>query len=279
MDAVFFLRSYGDFVVAMYTLRGNSNAGSLQLYASRHLEPLHAALPEDKPEVCFFDIGIRRGILGGFTNKHFATVATLRELFTWRKWIKQLPGLSHTYFYLEQWRRKWLASLFAGKHFRCVHNGGNIYHSYSNFSGGSSLHFASPQIKPGDTILVFPDSRKTSKALPAGIVSSIRSACDGVYNVAVAQFGTPEHGTIEQDIPKQYYNSFEALVKLVRTADFIISSDSLPAHLAQLCQKPHWVIYPRTVNHEWLTPHAASEKHYCCFDEMEKLKSFLTGTA
>ena len=45
MDAIFFLRSYGDFMVALYALTNKKDGRFLNLYASQHLQPLYKALP------------------------------------------------------------------------------------------------------------------------------------------------------------------------------------------------------------------------------------------
>jgi ADP-heptose:LPS heptosyltransferase len=278
MDAIFFLRSYGDFIVAVNAVRNDDQEEGKTMYVSQHLRALYNALPTGyRPRVQFIDLGIRHNILAGFTNRYLFTTAAVKELFTWRRVVKALP-VNVSAIFLEQWRRKWLASLFAGTPLRAIHSRGNIYHSYATFFNSTPADFSFQQPGAGSSILVFTDSRKRSKALPDTVVKMIGAFCHHRYNVTFANFGAAaKRSQDDRSLSYRSYNNFEELTGLVRSADFIISSDSLPVHLAQLFEKPHWVIYHGPVNQEWLTPHALQHGHYCVFSDMEKLKSFLTG--
>ena len=137
MDAIFFLRSYGDFMVALYALTNKKDGRFLNLYASQHLQPLYKALPHGLiPEttiIRFVDLGIRNDLLSCFTNKFFFTSAAVKELIALRKCIHVLDKDASNEWYLEQSKRKWLPGLFSGKFFRSIHEGGNVYRSYENF--------------------------------------------------------------------------------------------------------------------------------------------------
>ena len=58
------------------------------------------------------------------------------------------------------------------------------------------------------------------------------------------------------------YSNFIDLVQIIKKADFIISSDSLPVHIAELYHKPHWILYNHKINTNWLTPSSSSLNYY-----------------
>ena len=63
------------------------------------------------------------------------------------------------------------------------------------------------------------------------------------------------------------YSNFTDLVEIIKKADFIISSDSLPVHIAELYHKPHWILYNHKINRNWLTPSSSSSNYYSTFEQ------------
>ena len=72
-----------------------------------------------------------------------------------------------------------------------------------------------------------------------------------------------------------YYDTFNQLALLIQDYDFIISSDSLPVHMAYYFNKPHWVIYNKKVNTEWLTPYCIEHKTYSLFNNLDILLNYV----
>jgi ADP-heptose:LPS heptosyltransferase len=70
---------------------------------------------------------------------------------------------------------------------------------------------------------------------------------------------------------KVYYSSFGKLIELIKASDYVISSDSLPVHLAFYLGVPHYILYPKKVNKNWLTPYAKVNKTYGIFEAHENL--------
>ena len=68
----------------------------------------------------------------------------------------------------------------------------------------------------------------------------------------VARFGTD-------------YTNFEELIDLIQASDYIYTSDSLPLHLAYLCRKPHFILYPEGGKQDFFTPDALASKSFCSF--------------
>ncbi len=298
MDALFFLRSYGDFIVGLIALKNNKGPHLLNVYASKHLQPLYESLPDgSKPEVNmhFVDLGIHNAIMGCFTNRFLFSLTGVKELIALRRSVKSINnGGAIKTWYLEQYRRKFLPALFAGTHFESIHHHGNIYDSYRSFFKQSYYHAGDRTSKKEKqpVIIVFPDSRKAEKKLPLTLIDKISVSCEDRCICRIADFATFKgyesgNGNVhyakdispaEKKIVNEVsYHNFAELIALIQAADFIISADSLPAHLAQFLNKPHWILYNQKTNIEWITPYAQERGTYSCFHEFEKLALFLKG--
>ncbi|WP_204276692.1 hypothetical protein, partial [Klebsiella aerogenes] len=74
MKAQLFLRSYGDYVVALASQQILPTSSSLLWIVSDHLKPLHEALTphlhNPQPSIHFLPLGIKKGLLSFFTNKY-----------------------------------------------------------------------------------------------------------------------------------------------------------------------------------------------------------------
>ena len=82
----------------------------------------------------------------------------------------------------------------------------------------------------------------------------------------IAKFGALKNEN-SQSTSQIAYSDFKALVLLIRDCDFVISSDSVPVHIAEFLEKQHMVIYNDKVNYNWLTPFAKIHHMYTTFKE------------
>jgi ADP-heptose:LPS heptosyltransferase len=121
-------------------------------------------------------------------------------------------------------------------------------------------------------IIVFPDSRKKEKSFPETLNQKIIKGLNNIQ-VQIAKFGKENNVDGSKDII--YYDNFSQLAQLIKNTDFIISSDSLPAHLAYYFNIPHWIIYNKKVNTEWLTPYCKENHNYSLFYEMDNLFNYV----
>lgn len=249
-NSLIFLRSFGDFAMALSILRRSAVAKDWIFYASVHLEPLYKELlpflPALSLDIRFIDIGIKKNVFGYFTNRHSIEWYSMIELLNLKKVLRSLEGNIH----FEQRRKQWFVAPVLGKIYPYVHdNRQNIYQSFCEvfdvpyrsllFTDGAHL----PQ-----NILILPESRKASKAIPKNVIESYASAYrEKGAEVITAFFRQP--GLVS-------YHNFTELIELIRSADMVITADSLPAHLAQLLGKPHQIYYKGSVNEEWITPYA-----------------------
>ena len=277
MDSLLLLRSFGDFVIAINAAQTTAPSSQKKLIASVHLQALYVAikpyLANQNIPIQFVDLGIERPLYSAFTNRYLISKQSVKELRALKKMLENNKSI----FYLEQSRRLLLLSLYTQQNFKSIHSSGNIYYSYQQ-AFGSNLSFnvefaysnfqinatnnqnnfqrniAASDFPSAKNMLVFPDSRMQKKELPIGWLNELtQGLTNTAKNLTIARFGNNQ-------IPTQLsYKNFNELVALIVNADAIISSDSLPAHLAQLLHKPHAVVYTSKINKEWITPYAHQE--------------------
>jgi hypothetical protein len=235
MRRVFLLRAYGDFAIAVQALPSSD-----QIVASLHLKPLYNALLSrgciPARSIDFVDFGITGSQLNLFTNKEFLRVDTLRQLSKIKEYIHVNTGSND---FVEQSARLSLLNFYTDHSFQALFETGKpVYEAYGLPSRGLG----------GDkeNILIFPDARLKKREVPYSILAQIEGR--------VVRFG------------KDYQN-FEELIDLIQSADYIYAADSLPLHLAYLCSKPHYILYPEGGKLDFFTPDALASGSYSTFNQ------------
>lgn len=253
--SLIFLRSYGDFAMALSVLRHSTAAKNWIFYASIHLEPLYKDLANEFPELelnlQFIDLSIKKNVLGYFTNRHSIEWYSMIELLNLKRVLKQLRGEIH----FEQLRKQWFIAPILGKTYPYIHD--NTINIYESFCRKFDVPYASLLFdKPASIkkVLILPESRKPSKALPFSFVEELTQHFEqkGI-KVTTAFFKKPNVAS---------YYSFKELIQFIGAADYIITADSLPAHLAQLQSKPHFIYYENKMNGEWITPFSKANQTF-----------------
>ncbi len=262
MKTLFLLRSYGDFIIALSQAVFSKNP--VRLVASIHLEELYTAvlpfLPPHFFSIDFVDIGIDKGLLRSYTNRYFISKQSLKELQNLTLTIQNLAkdSTETDSFFLEQKRKSFFTRSITRTHFSWVHESGNIYDSYKHFFAPLQDKDAGEkkmiQLKD-KRVLIFPDSRLKKKQITATALKNI------VLNLQ-QQNAEVDTAIFKKPFSEKSfgYHDFKSLVQLIAGADCIISADSLPAHIAQLLQKPHQIAYAKTINQEFITPFAQMNK-------------------
>ncbi len=235
MRRVFLLRAYGDFAIAVQAL-----AATDVIVASLHLKPLYDALMSrgciSPRSIDFVDFGITGSQLNLFTNKSFFSIDTFRQLSKIRKYVRANPSSSD---FVEQSARLGLLNFFMGHSFKAIFETGEpVYAAYGLPAQGL--------VRNGDKVLILPDARLPKRVIP----SSILARMDG----QVARFGSD-------------YASFEELIDLIQAADYVVTSDSLPLHMAYLCRKPHLILYPDGGKQDFFTPDALASGSFSTFSQ------------
>jgi hypothetical protein len=235
MRRVFLLRAYGDFAIAVQALPSSD-----QIVASLHLKPLYDALISraciSPRTISFVDFGITGSQLNLFTNKDFLGIDTLCQLSKIKKYTRANPGALD---FVEQSARLGLLNFCTGHSFQALFEMGRpVYEAY----GLSSRALGE---KKGN-MLIFPDARLSKRIIPPSILAQIEGR--------VVRFGKD-------------YTNFEELIDLIQSADYIYAADSLPLHLAYLCRKPHFILYPDGGKQDFFTPDALASGSFSTFSQ------------
>jgi ADP-heptose:LPS heptosyltransferase len=130
-------------------------------------------------------------------------------------------------------------NFFTGHSFQSIfETGAPVYAAY----GMSALGLE----RKAGKVLILPDARLHKRIIPSSILARI----DG----RVARFGVD-------------YTSFEQLVELIQESDYVVSADSLPLHLAYLCRKPHFILFPDGGKLDFFTPDALAAGSFSTFSQ------------
>ena len=235
MRRVFLLRAYGDFAIAVQAL-----AATDVIVASLHLKPLYDALISQgciaPRAIEFVDFGITGSQLNLFTNKAFFSIDTFGQIAKIKQYLRANPGYID---FVEQSARLSLLNLFTGHSFNAIfETGAPVYAAYGLPALGLE--------RKGDKVLILPDARLPKRIIPSSILSRI----DG----RVARFGAE-------------YSNFEQLIDLIQASDIVVTADSLPLHLAYLCRKPHFILYPDGGKQDFFTPDALASGSFSTFSQ------------
>jgi hypothetical protein len=272
------LRAYGDFVIALHLAAKNQLSIPIRLIASAHFEPLYKALPIELPanlSIQFVPFHIQHNIMGCFTNRYLINPSTLKELQAVKQFIKANP--TEGQYYLEQQKRSGLVSLFCNHSFKSIIQVQNIYQGYADFFGASIDPLANSSM-PTDIsskkVLIIPDARLAKRKITNDLLELINNDWEMKgATTTIAYFGKPSND-IPSHLKTNQYQNFDELVRLIQSQDIIIGSDSMPIHLAQLLGKPHYIVYPHWVKHQFFTPFALKHQSYFTFEEMAARQSF-----
>jgi ADP-heptose:LPS heptosyltransferase len=258
------LRSYGDYVILLNSLRNTTIKQPIHLIVSSHLQLLHDALKLDFPNnihISFANFTIQNGILSFFTNKHFFSLATIKELISLRQYFKNKKNENY---FIEHRQKSFLLQFFLAIKLKFIYSKDNVYNCFNNFFEVQPVlnEHQSFTLNSSSTVIIFPDSRKRNKIIDEKTISTLVMALDqkGVqYKIATFSAGIENKKEMLNEIS---YSNFIDLVEIIKKADFIISSDSLPVHIAELYHKPHWILYNHKINTNWLTPSSSSLNYY-----------------
>jgi hypothetical protein len=252
MHRLFLLRAYGDFVILLQTLLASPQKNKYSLIASKHLQPLYQELALvidlSSIQIQFINFGITNTQLSLFTNKHLLSLNTLNELKHIEKFVKQNPN-NEEQDYVEQTTRIKAINFLTGLEFKAMIEPDSIYSNYSNFFMNSTKK--DYQTKQLNNILILPDARLKKRVLKIDLIESINNHYTAKgKKINIARF---KNKIVEEDF---VYNNFKDLIQYIQEADFIIAADSLPIHLCELFNKPHFMLFPNGHLRNFITPYA-----------------------
>lgn len=284
--ALVFLRSFGDFTIAISVLRKSVLLEGYVFYASKHLEPLYLDLKESLPDIDlnihFIDLGIKKKVFGFFTNKHSIEFNSFKELMNLKRWINSdirlTEGSKDQILCFEQRRKQWFIAPYMGKTFPYIHKKSrNIYQSYFQHFGVEPglLSIQNPAPTKLKKILVLPESRKPSKSFKPLFIHQLTKSLLGKGLEVTTGFFKKLPFQTEGKIA--VHVAFADLINLIKDADLVVTADSLPAHLAQLLGKPHFVYYEAKPNQEWTTPFCNLNNAYGVIGDLSSLQTYIAA--
>ena len=258
MHRLFLLRAYGDFVILLQALLESPQKNKYSLIASKHLEPLYEELALvidlSSIQIQFIDFGITNTQLSLFTNKHLLSLNILNELKQIKNFVKQNPN-NEGRDYVEQTTRIKAINLLTGIEFKAMILPNAIYSNYGNFFMNTTKK--DYQTRQLNNILILPDARLKKRILKMELIESIKKHYTGNgKKIDIARF----KNKINRD--DFVYNNFKDLIKYIQEADFIIAADSLPIHLSELFNKPHFMLFPNGHPRNFITPYALDNNSF-----------------
>ncbi len=264
MERIFLLRAYGDFVIALQAIAKIKR--SIHIIASDHLAPLYHALRTADAiptlQIEFIDLGIQHGQLNFFTHKHLFSLDTFKQLSRLKSFIKDHPnrdGLD----WIEQAIRLAAFNFLMGHRFKAVvPKDAKVYQAYDQWLSTASTQENVDRMKTemasdkSNHILIFPDARLEKKAISNLTIAQLcKHDAHNNANFKIARFNNFNKGELS-------YGNFDTLIHLIQSADYIYTSDSLPAHIAQLLSIPHTIVYTYQGVNRFCTPYALQHQSF-----------------
>jgi hypothetical protein len=258
MHRLFLLRAYGDFVILLQALMQSPQKNKYTIIASKHLQTLYEELASfidlTSIQIQFINFGITNTQLSLFTNKHLLSLDTISELKQIKKFVKLNPN-KEGQDYIEQTTRIKAINFLTGIEFKAMIEPDSIYSNYNNFFKNTTKK--NYQYKEINNILILPDARLKKRVLNIDIIESIKKYYTAKgKKINIARF---KNKILEDDF---VYNNFKDLIKYLQEADFIIAADSLPIHLSELLNKPHFMLFPNGHPRNFITPYALNNNSF-----------------
>ena len=267
---LFLLRAYGDATIALHFLATSPEKNIYEVIASSHLKPLINALGKyidlSSLKIEFVDFGITKSQLNLFTNRHLISTNTLHQVNKLKQFVKNNPNNGGVD-YVEQEKKSTLLNLFAGHSFKAIVNK-QVYSDMGDFFK-SSISIPKPTSSI-NKVLIVPDARISARHIPENIIEYIKTQLTGTNkSLQVAYFNKDNGSKLQTDSQNELvsYANFEELMALINDADFIFGSDSLPIHLCNAIQKPHYILYPNNGSTAFFTPFSIANNYYADFNK------------
>ena len=272
MHRVFVLRAYGDFIIFLQALLKSNFKKNYLIVASKHLEPIFSTVSKfvdtSAISIDFVDFGIQKTLLSFFTNRYFFSFGTAKELYNIKNWLRNNPNKKGID-YLEQDKRIKGFNLIMGQRFRPILRKENVYETYHRFFHINHNQEIKSENNTINNIIIFPDSRLPAKNIPDVVLKNIMTILKQKdKQVQVAYFKqAPKKENLQSSTI--LYDNFDGLLALIQKADLIIGADSLPIHLANLLNKPHYILYPKGFTQLFMTPWAKQQQYFGNFEQYQ----------
>ena len=258
--------AYGDFVVDAYFSMLIKNS---KLLCPSYLKTLADALNFPCDQIEYFDL---EGIIppDAFNIKRQGLKNAVDSLLQLKSALMHYCNEEFILFnsYDVRWR-----FVNPTKQFRAVRGRReNIYEAYyKKFALADD--FNRVKFKAPKKISIFPDSRQEQKCIPISMVIALQHALHelGIESKVISNRDIQGPLTIATNV-----STLEGLIAEIKNADFVITADSLPMHLARFYGVPEWVILHRP-NPFLLPPEIIKLKRWSLFHDDSSLVKYLSA--
>lgn len=272
MNHILLLRAHGDFIITLTNVLNSKSINDFYIHASTHFLPLYNAIPEQYKnanlQIEFVDWGIKSSMLGLYTNKRLVHPNSIKEVYKIKQWLQKQTATEE--WILEQdTRKKWL-EVFAGRKFKHISTGQNIYAQNAFFFQSTPIQIDYDPTKVKH-ILILPSARLAFRNIPTSLIQTIQQHHQQKNQEVKVAFFKPQLVDLHKNLNTSYtsYYNFTELINYILAADYIYTPDSLSAHLAYFFGKPHTILYPAEVSPSFFTPFALQHKTHYSFVEFQ----------
>lgn len=278
-------KALGDLVIAVTSIEAVvvEQRDRIKLVYGAHLADLVSAIaPQMHTEALSFG---ERDVPALFDIKKKGVVRALRSAFGMRRALQDRATDGEDLLILDQAGPRQRVITY-GSNWQALPSAANIYHSYAQLLTNFGFDRETPAVREvisAKSVGIFAGSRIADKNLPGAVIDSIEGAAAAVSLVPTLFLLEGERRDLETSgrertmIPR----SFPNLLSAIDSVDLVISTDSLPAHLAERIGKPVFVVSPRP-NPYWLPRSSYQCEHHALFSDIggnPRLLDFLRQSA
>jgi hypothetical protein len=274
-DIILSLKAFGDFVIAHSVyIRHQKYTGetsSIHFAIGAHLQQLADAM--GATDVHILKSHGHQDVPAIFDIQKKGLWLALRSAYSLRRQLQIYPSESNFILDKNGPRERFIGG---HHHLQFLPDAENIYLAYERF-----LNLESPVYKnfmnPKKLLncLIIPSSRLKNKILPTELIVDTVTLLKDMHISSQVLELEGEAIKVPISIEKKIIpKTFDALIHSIRSVDFIISADSLPAHLAEYYKIPIFVFTP-TSNKYWLPLSAYKNTAWSNFFSIEPLEQWL----
>lgn len=249
---IFLLQSFGDVVIALNYLNQSS---PYQIIIHNSLEPLMKSLSKNKK---FYSFGNSDNLFPIFDlKKSIFSFSRFIDVFHLRSLLKKKIVFNNYEIIMPKQRLMHIISSNYKLNL-CNErvNGENIYDWWAKVLNQKKNEENKLFKNKKEIISIFPDSRIRNKMITEAKLKVIRFLLEKLNKkYEICSFG-------------KEYKTFNELIKLILSSNLVISSDSLPLHLAYFYKIDHLGLYNKNVNKDFLTPY--NNQHQRWIDNTNK---------
>lgn len=262
--------AFGDFLIDCHFMR-LARPGR-QLLAASYLRPLAEAIEYSGP-IRYFDMSAK-DIPPSLFNARRASLAAI-----WGSLVRMRRGIldatdERDVVTVPHRDIRWRLACAPRRMNALRRKHENIYLAYCAHLGLDIERLVIPIDTTCRELLIFPDSRQTSKQIPESTLNAVTAANTraGIRTVII-RARPPDPVRVDPDGEFSLWG-LPALVESIRNAEAIVSADSLPGHLAEYFKRPAFILTPYA-NESMMPLSVLLRQRWCRFDDLSAYERWI----